>query len=113
MSDMDDKIRMGDLLGFYGSLLTDHQRQIYTYYAADDLSLSEIAENTGTSRQAVHDLIRRCTREMEEYETCLHLISRFRIAREKILAIRAEAMALPGKNGSKIIDLADSLMEEL
>lgn len=113
MIDMEDKIRMGDLLGFYGSLLTEHQRQIYTYYAADDLSLSEIAENAGISRQAVHDIIRRCTREMEEYETCLHLISRFRIAREQIMEIRAEALVLPEKYGSKIIDLTDSLMEEL
>ena len=44
------------LFDFYGELLTDHQKEIYEQFALEDLSLSEIAEMKGISRQGVHDL---------------------------------------------------------
>ncbi|MBR4753967.1 MAG: DNA-binding protein, partial [Lachnospiraceae bacterium] len=55
------------LYDFYGELLTPHQKTIYELYL-DDLSLSEIAEEAGTSRQAVHDLIKRCNKILSDYE---------------------------------------------
>ena len=48
------------LFDFYGELLTDHQKEIYEQFALEDLSLSEIAEMKGISRQGVHDLVKRC-----------------------------------------------------
>ena len=45
------------LFDFYGELLTDHQKEIYEQFALEDLSLSEIAEMKGISRQGVHDLV--------------------------------------------------------
>ena len=71
------------LYDFYGELLTEHQKQIYELYL-DDYSLSEIAAEAGTSRQAVHDLIRRCNKILEGYEEKLGLVSKFNSARDKV-----------------------------
>ena len=58
-----------------------------------DLSLSEIAEEQGISRQGVHDLIRRCNRIMEEYEEKLQLIRKFSETKEQVEKIRSLAMS--------------------
>ena len=65
------------LYDFYGELLTEHQRQIYEEAVMDDLSLGEIAQEYGISRQGVHDLVKRCDRILQEYEDKLQLIRKF------------------------------------
>ena len=72
------------LYDFYGELLTSHQKEIYEQFVLDDLSLSEIAEGAGISRQGVHDLVRRCQKALEEYEGKLHLVERFLSVKEKV-----------------------------
>jgi predicted DNA-binding protein YlxM (UPF0122 family) len=59
----------------YGALLTDHQREVVDLYLRSDWSLAEIAEHQGTSRAAVHDLVRRSTIAMQEYERRLGLLA--------------------------------------
>ena len=63
---METKARQAYLYDFYGELLNQHQRGIYEDYAFSDLSLGEIAAEEGISRQGVHDLIRRCSKKLEE-----------------------------------------------
>ena len=65
---MEKIARQGLLYDFYGALLTEHQRQVYEDVVLYDLSLSEIAEEQGISRQGVHDLVKRCDRILEDYE---------------------------------------------
>ena len=84
---MNDKIEQGDLYDFYGELLNDHQRSIYEDFVLNDLSLGEIAADRGISRQAVHDVIKRSTRTLEEYEDKLHLIEKFVHIRDKVRTI--------------------------
>ena len=83
---MEKIARQGLLYDFYGALLTEHQRQVYEDVVLYDLSLSEIAEEQGISRQGVHDLVKRCDRILEDYEEKLHLMEKFgntkRLARE-------------------------------
>ncbi len=62
------------LMDFYSGLLTKRQRDLLTLYYNDDLSLSEIAEIDGTSRQAVHSVIRRGVERLVEIETSLKLV---------------------------------------
>lgn len=76
------------LYDFYGELLTQHQRQVYEDVVLNDFSLSEVAENRGISRQGVHDMIRRCNRSLEEYESKLHLVEKFLTIRENVEKIR-------------------------
>ncbi len=74
---MEKIVRQGLLYDFYGELLTERQREIYEDVVLNDMSLSEIADEQGISRQAVHDLIRRCDRILSGYEDKLRLIARF------------------------------------
>ena len=68
--------RVTALLDFYGALLTDKQRQYLEYHFLNDLSLAEIAEEFGVSRQAVHDVLKRSEAILEEYESRLGLVAR-------------------------------------
>ena len=74
---MQDIYKSSLLYDFYGELLTDHQKEIYEDYVLNDLSLVEIAEQKGISKQGVHDLIKRCDKILNEYETKLKLIEKF------------------------------------
>lgn len=69
--------RMSMLYDFYGDLLTDRQKEFYDLYYNEDLSLAEIAENYGISRQGVRDVIVRGEATLTEIEDKTHLIRRF------------------------------------
>ncbi len=75
--EMEKIVRQGLLYDFYGELLTKHQRHIYEDVVLNDLSLSEIAQENGITRQGVHDLIKRCDRILEGYEDKLRLVEKF------------------------------------
>jgi len=74
--DMEKIVEQGLLYDYYGELLTEHQKKIYEDVVYNNLSLNEIAEDYGISKQGVHDLIKRCDRMLAEYEERLHLVDR-------------------------------------
>ena len=61
-------------------------------YSLNDYSLSEIAAEQGMSRQGVHDIVKRCSKELEHYEDTLHLIEKFRRTKEHVNQIHEIAM---------------------
>ena len=81
---MQDIYKSSLLYDFYGELLTDHQKEIYEDYVLNDLSLVEIAEQKGISKQGVHDLIKRCDKILDEYESKLKLIEKFKTTKKDI-----------------------------
>lgn len=87
------------LVDFYGDMLTEKQRDMIELYYDDDLSLSEIAENEGITRQGVRDSIKRAESQLLEMEDCLGLARRFRTVRESIEAIRSAASEIRQING--------------
>lgn len=86
--------RMTMLYDFYGELLTERQKEFFDLYYNDDLSLSEIAENAGISRQGVRDVIVRAEGIMQGFEDKTGLIRRFEEMRGHIDAIEAAAAEL-------------------
>ena len=83
--------RMTMLYDFYGELLTDRQKEFFDLYYNEDLSLAEIAENAGISRQGVRDVIVRAEAQMQEIEDKTGLIRRFEQMRGHLGAIEAAA----------------------
>ena len=83
--------RMTMLFDFYGDILTERQRELFDLYYNEDLSLAEIAENCGISRQGVRDVIVRAEAAMNELEDKTGLLKRFMRLREKIDAIESAA----------------------
>ena len=74
----------------YGALLTDHQKEVVDLYLRSDWSLAEIAAHQGTSRAAVHDIVRRSTSAMQEYERRLGLLAESARRRRAIAALERE-----------------------
>lgn len=92
---MDDMFLRTMLFDFYGELLTVKQRECYDLHYNQDLSLQEIAAVTGTSRQAVWDLIRRAEGTLREIEEQTGLVAKALRRREILSEIAALAAALP------------------
>ncbi len=118
VSEMEKIVRQTLLYDFYGELLTSHQKKIYEDAVFGDLSLSEIAEEQGISRQGVHDLIRRCNRIMEEYEAKLQLIRKFSETKDQVEKIRSLAAKKPSEASAEecftqICHLCDGILETL
>ncbi len=114
---MDKLARQALLFDFYGELLTKHQRSIYEEVVLDDYSLSEAAENHGISRQGVHDLVKRSSKILEDYEQKLHLVDKFVAIREKIHEVHGLTQNYAGRDldclMKEIGSLTNSILEEL
>ena len=72
------------LLDAYGPLLTAHRREVCELYYMCDLSLTEIAEQQGTSKQSVSDTLAKSRALLDEYEQKLHHVA---VARESDMEI--------------------------
>ena len=81
---MDERLRKSLLYDFYGELLTEHQKAVFSAAIFDDMSYSELAEEFDCSRQAAFDLIRRINNKLEGYETKRGLLDRFSKAKDKM-----------------------------
>ena len=102
------------LYDFYGELLTDHQKEVYEQFVLEDLSLSEIAEAAGISRQGVHDLVKRCNKILEGYEAKLHLVEKFLSVKDKVQQMN-ELLETEQQNEriQHIRQIAGEILEEL
>lgn len=74
---MEERVLISLMLDFYGPLLTDKQRQSLSWHHEEDMSLAEIAEALGVSRQAVHDNMNRARQLLDMYESKLHLVAQY------------------------------------
>ena len=86
--------RMTMLFDFYGEVLTERQKEFFDLYYNEDLSLSEIAENYGISRQGVRDVIVRAEGVMQEIEDKTGLLKRFMQMQTRVDAILSAAQEI-------------------
>ena len=87
---MEDRVEISLLMDLYGPLLTEKQYRIMELYYNEDLSLAEIAELNNTSRQAIHDLIKRCYKQFLSYEDKLSLLKKSFKQEEIIISLLNE-----------------------
>ena len=118
---MSKNLGISNLLDFYGEILSEKQREAIEFYYNDDLSLSEIAQNQGISKQGVRDTIIRAENQLVFMEEKLNLFHKFQTMNsnlELIINVALEIKDLIPKNEkiqeltSTIIDSAKFLLEE-
>ena len=101
------------LLDFYGELLTDKQRECFDLHYNEDLSLSEIADQLGISRQGVWDNIRRAEASMKEIEEKTGLIRRFEGTKRTLEAIKKQAEQIGEMTEGSAKGLAQEIVREI
>lgn len=116
--------RMALLFDFYGDLLTDRQKEFFDLYYNEDLSLAEIGENYGITRQGVRDVIVRGEAYLETIEEKTGLIRRFHTMQGQLDQVAACAEAILKRNadqyddseletlGTKLKALAETMKQE-
>ncbi len=106
-------LRYGTLLDYYGALLPERQRDALGLYYNDDLSLAEIADEMGISRQGVRDAIKRGEAELTELEAALGIYrtqTQMKADAERIVRELCEiASRLDGSDAEKIASIAEQI----
>ena len=105
---VDERYRLNLLLDFYGALLTDHAREYMRLRYEEDMSLQEIADSVGVSRQAVHDSVTKSEKQLAEYEEKLGLIARFDSMKDTIAECENRL-----SDARKALDRAEALIKGL
>jgi len=105
-------LSVATLLDTYGNMLTDRQRDVVGYYYCDDLSLAEIAENEGITRQAVRDLIRRAVAQLTEMEQKLGFVAKMQGVYTAVEGIRSAAQQCSGDAAQSIRSACDLLLSQ-
>ena len=114
-------LEMSLLFDFYGETLTEKQRELFDLYYNEDLSLAEIAEHAGITRQGVRDSIKRAEHALREMEEKLGLVARYggteRCAEElseQVAALSAlNADKLHSREAEDILSRMAALLEQL
>ena len=101
------------LLDFYGELLTEKQRECFDLHYNEDLSLSEIAEQSGISRQGVWDNIKRAEASLQSIEEKTGLIRRFSESRRELEALAKQAERLVELTEGEVRELAAALKRDI
>jgi hypothetical protein len=99
------------LKDFYGPLLTEKQQNVLNLHYENDLSLSEIADDMNTSRQAVYDMVKKAESLLEQYERKLGLVERFQIMRERLneLSVLLEGTEVNQRTVSQSVEILREL----
>jgi len=111
----DDKLQMTILFDFFGELLTGKQREYYDLYYNEDLSLSEIAERAGITRQGVCDIVNRAAKALTVMEKKTGVVNRWRETRLEVERAERKALELLRLTGGEgqTADIARELVDIL
>ena len=102
---MEKRVELNLLLDFYGALLTEHRREMLRLYVEEDMSLQEIADECGISRQGVYDSIKKSETQLTDYESKLGLLKRFNELKNEVTRCRQEL-----ETARKALDRAEQIL---
>lgn len=112
--EFEQRMRLVRLYDIYGGLLTERQQKYMEMHFCNDLSLSEIADEYGVSRQAIYDLLRRTEQILEKYESKLKLLQRDKENNELLLhaeELLSDYIVNPKEN--KNLELVQAILKDL
>ena len=98
---MEEHVYYNNLFDCYKELLTDKEKESFSSYYEEDLTLSEIATNNNISRAAVHKTVKNVLEKLEDYESTLHL---YEIKRDLQDCLKINNLEEKNKRITEIID---------
>ncbi len=100
-------LEIGYLFDFYGELLSERQREIFSLYYDEDLSLSEVSEQVGITRQGVRDTVKKSEEQLISLEAKLGLAARFKEISKKSDGIikKLEKMKTPQSSATELDEI--------
>lgn len=111
---MEKKVRLGMLCEIYGGLLTKKQLSVLSDYCDNDLSISEIAENNNTTRQAINDIIKKGENKLLEFESNLGIMKKTMKQEKQIQIILAELGKIKDNSSDQVIEkILNNVQKEL
>ena len=112
---MEKRVELDWLADFYGPLLTERQRAVLSMYCGDDMSLQEIADTLGVSRQAAHETVRAAQTQLEGYEKALGLMRRYRAISGRVAECRRALSAVRGadEGDKRALDAAIRALDDI
>ncbi len=100
---MPKDLTVSQLLDIYGGLLSEKQRLLCEFYYNDDLSLAEISENEGITRQGVRDAVKRAEQQLKGFEDVLGLYKNIKLLRDEAQRVKN------GADCEQLLSLIDKL----
>ena len=98
---MEKDLTLTELFDLYGGLLTERQRELFSSYYVYDLSLAEIAEPEGKTRQNVYEQVKKVKEKLIGYENVLHLKEK----NDNLKTLAKEIESVDGALSEKIIEI--------
>ena len=105
----DSRQRENILFDFYGNLLTEKQRTVFTMYIEEDYSFAEIAKEINSSPQAVLDLLKRSREKLANFEDKLGLVQKFHLQEKAALMIETLLDGLTVDDRPEVVTVADNI----
>ena len=113
---LEERVYLSMLYDFYGALLKENNRRIFVAYILEDYSISEIAGEMEISRQAVHDAVKRITKQLKGYEEKLGLLERFEQQRSEMRrlheCLQEMNISETDPRGQEIFQILSKIIEE-
>lgn len=111
---MEKNVTVSILLDIYGKVLTDKQQDVLDLYYNENLSLAEIAEEIGITRQAVHDCIVKGEKKLFNLEEKLGIMKKLDNQEKQLQKILLELSQIQQKDSDKHInDIIENVVREL
>jgi len=111
--EMDNILNQSLLFDFYGDLLNDNQKNIYEMYVFENLSLAEIAESEGISRQGVYETFKRCNNILKNYEDKLHMVEQYLSQEEVMKKIKSDIAKYRSTGDESILDSIENTIDSI
>ncbi|MBR4341565.1 MAG: DNA-binding protein [Lachnospiraceae bacterium] len=100
-------VKLTRLYDVYGPLLNERKKDIFESYVLDNYSLAEIADQVGISRQGVRDIVKRCSKELEEAEEKLGFLKKMDKLTDKLEKVIEKSV------DSEINDILSGIISEI
>ena len=98
---MEKDLRYIELFELYQGLLTERQREIFSCHYCLDLSLSEIAEPDGNTRQSVYAVVKKVKEKLDEYENKLKINEK----NQKLISLAKDVLDKNGEISQQILEI--------